>query len=208
MGQKRLERAVTIALDTSSALEGVYRSGADPAGVGVVVAPPFPLLGGSMDHPVVSEIAHACGEAGAATLRFNWRGVGASAGVPSGSAADGDADTSAAVRFVEESVAGPLLAAGYSFGAVMALRAAARHPRIRRLLLVSPPQQLLDGAALRDFPGSLLLVTGQRDEYAPPAALEPLVADLARAAFHVVPDADHFFGEGLGEIGRVVAGFV
>ena len=78
------ERAVTIALDESSVLEGIYLAGTDEVGMGAVVAPPFPLMGGSMDHPVVSEIAYACSGGGLSALRFNWRGVGGSPGVPSG----------------------------------------------------------------------------------------------------------------------------
>ena len=43
-----------------------------------------------MQSPVVNEIAYACQKAGIASLRFDWRGVGASAGEPSGSAGDAD----------------------------------------------------------------------------------------------------------------------
>ena len=106
------------------------------------------------------------------------------------------------MSFLEESVAGPLVAAGYSYGAAIAVRAAARHPRIRRLLLVSPPTLLLDRAALESFPGAVLIVTAERDEYAPPASLEALADALARGTFHLVPGADHFYQLGLAEISR------
>ena len=73
------ERDVAIPLaDASLALEGIYVAGANGDASGAVVAPPHPLFGGSMDSPVVNEVAWACRTAGLASLRFNWRGVGAS----------------------------------------------------------------------------------------------------------------------------------
>ena len=62
-----------------SRLEGLYTPADAPVG-GAVIAPPHPLYGGSMDSPVVTELAQACARADFASLRFNWRGAGASAG--------------------------------------------------------------------------------------------------------------------------------
>ena len=93
---KLLERMVAIPLGAAGeALEGVYLGGPDGSDSGAVVAPPHPLYGGSMDSPVVNEVSYACRKAGLAALRFNWRGVGASAGRPSGEVADADADYAA-----------------------------------------------------------------------------------------------------------------
>lgn len=202
---KLLERNVTIDLDGTQVLEGVYLSPPDDEALGAVVAPPHPLMGGSMDHPVVNELSYACRARESAALRFNLRGVGGSAGVPSGELADGDADYSAALRFIEESVGGSVIAAGYSYGAVLALRASARHPRIRRLLLVAPPEQLFDAALVENFGGSILVIAAQRDDFAAPAKLEAVLANAKRGTLHVIPDADHFFQAGLGEIPQAVA---
>jgi alpha/beta superfamily hydrolase len=199
------ERAVVIALGGGTlALEGIYLAGAGPDAGGAVIAAPHPLYGGSMESPVVNEIAYACQRAGLASLCFNWRGVGASAGEPSGEAADADADYAAAALHLEETVSGPLVAAGYSFGAAAALRVGAQHPRVRRLLLVSPPPSLLVAAALEGFRGAVLMLTGEHDAIAPARALEDLAASLPRATLRVVADADHFFMAGLGEIARAV----
>jgi alpha/beta superfamily hydrolase len=201
------ERAIAIAWpgDPSSVLEGVFVAGQAPDAAGAVIAPPHPLYGGSLESPVVAELAHACGSAGIASVRFNWRGVGASAGERSGEAADADADYAAALEHLAESVSGPLLAAGYSFGAAAALRAGARSPRIRRLVLVAPPPTLLDESALAAFAGRVLLVAGGSDELAPASALEPLVEGEPRRALEVIPEADHFFMDGLATLGRIVA---
>jgi alpha/beta superfamily hydrolase len=200
------ERAIAIAglVDATAALEGIYQAGEGPDAAGAVIAPPHPLYGGSLESPVVAELAYACARAGIASVRFNWRGVGASAGELSGEPADADADYAAAVDYLAETVTGPLLASGYSFGAAAAVRAAARTPRIRRLVLVAPPPSLLDPRAFGTFPGRVLLVAGGRDELAPASGLEPLVDGEARRALEVIPEADHFFMDGLSTLGRVV----
>jgi alpha/beta superfamily hydrolase len=161
-------------------------------------------MGGSMDHPVVNELSYACRNGASASLRFNWRGIGGSAGAPSGDLADADADYSAALRFIEESVDGPLIAAGYSYGAAIALRAVARHPRIRRLLLVAPPEQMLAADVIEHFAGSVLIIAAERDGFASPAVLESILANTEHGSLHVVPDADHFFQVGLAEIPKAV----
>ena len=199
-----LDRNVSIDLDGTRVLDGVYRSPPENAAQGAVVAPPHPLMGGSMDHPVVNELSYACGHGKSASLRFNWRGVGGSGGVASGDLADADADYSAALRFIEESVKGPVIGAGYSYGAAMALRAVARHPRIRRLLLVAPPQQMLSTDLLENFAGAVLIIAAERDAFASPAILEAILENTQRGSLHVVADADHFFQVGLADIPKAV----
>jgi alpha/beta superfamily hydrolase len=201
-----MERAVAIALDDGSqrVLDGVYVSGEDADAAGAVIAPPHPLYGGSMDSPVVNEIAHACRTAGLASLRFNWRGVGGSAGVPSGDPEVADADYAAAAAYLEETLPGPIVAAGYSAGAAAAVRVAARRPRLNRLLLVAPPLMLIDRAALEGFGGSVLLVAGQYDEFGQPGEFEALAGALPRASLAVIPEADHFFGAGLAALAGAI----
>lgn len=199
------QRGVVIPIgDGSLALEGIYLAADGPDAGGAVIAAPHPLYGGSMESPVVNEIAYACQKAGLAALSFNWRGVGASAGEASGEAADADADYAAAALHLAETVSGPLVAAGYSFGAAAALRVGAHQRRVHRLLLVSPPPSLLAPEALEGFRGAVLVLTGQHDAIAPPAELENLAARLPRATLRVIAEADHFFMEGLDEIAGAV----
>lgn len=196
---------IAIALPGSDrALEGIFVRGAGPEPGGAVIAPPHPLYGGSMDSPVVTELAWASRRAGYASVRFNWRGVGASAGEPSGSAADADADYRAALDYLADTVPGPLIAAGYSFGAAAAVRAAAASPRVRRLLLVAPPPALLERAALEGFGGQVLALVGEEDTLAPAAELDPLFPGGPRR-LERIPGGDHFFMVGLSEIGRLAA---
>jgi len=184
------------------ALEGLYVAVAGPDARGAVIAPPHPLYGGSMDSPVLNELAHACDRAGIASLRFNWRGVGASAGAPSGEAADADADYRASLEQIAETVPGPLVACGYSFGAASAVRCAAGEPRVTRRVLVAPPPALLDSVALAEFAGRTLVLAAEHDTIAPPDGLEALVDGHDRIELAIVPEADHFFAAGLAAIGQ------
>jgi uncharacterized protein len=210
MGSRREERGIAIPLPGAEglALEGLFVAGEDPEGGGCVIAPPHPLYGGSMDSPVVSELAWACAKAGLASLRFNWRGVGASAGEPSGNLADARADYGACLVYLAESVAGGLVAAGYSFGAAAAVAAAAGHPRARRLVLVAPPPPLLDAEALRARERPVLVLTGEHDAIAPPSALSPLTAGLTSGRFVEIPEADHFFAAGLARLSAEVSAWL
>ena len=164
------ERMVTIeAPDLDGALEGVYVPCRDADGRvvdatgGAVVAAPHPLYGGAMDSPVVNELAHATASSGYASLRFNWRGVGASAGAPSGEAAEADADYAAALAQLAATVDGPLVATGYSFGAAAALRVGRGAERVEHFVLVAPPPALLPPDPFVGLDRSLLVLVGAED---------------------------------------------
>ena len=201
---------VTVARRDAKAetLEAIYLAPATGSTRGAVLAPPHPLYGGSLDSPVLTELAFACTQAGVGSLRFNWRGVGASAGEPSGGALEADCDYGSALDHLAETVGGPLVAGGYSFGAAAALRAAVGNPRVTRVVLVSPPPQLVDAAAVARFIGRALIVTGALDAIAPPDALGVLAARARRGQFAVLPGCDHFFGAGLAELGREVSAWL
>jgi alpha/beta superfamily hydrolase len=199
------ERAVTISMGSAGPgdLEGLFVRTAEP-GPGAVIAPPHPLYGGSMDSPVVNELAHACARSGLGCLRFNWRGVGASAGVPSGDLDAARADYAAALAHLAETVPGELVLCGYSFGAASAVGVAEVGSRAGALVLVSPPPALLDVDVLARFPGRVLVAVGEVDEYAPVAELKEICNELSGGRLHVIAETDHFFMTGLAELGLVV----
>jgi alpha/beta superfamily hydrolase len=204
MESKREERQIAIPMRGGAlVLDGIFVPGAAGSRRGAVIAPPHPLYGGSMDSPVLSQMAHACAGAGLATLRFDWRGVGGSAGLPSGERADADEDYHAALDHLAETVEGPVCVCGYSYGAAAALRAAGRDQRVRDAILVAPPPSLIDASDLGDARRALVLV-GEEDEIASPDALRALVSHWRSASLVIVPGADHFFGVGLTEIGRAI----
>ncbi len=205
----REQRGVVVPLDDGSlALEGLYVAGAPGNDGGAVIAAPHPQYGGSMDSPVVNELAWACRERGLASLCFNWRGVGASAGAPSGEVADANADYRAALEHLTSELTGSLCACGYSWGAATTVRAGLSHPRVERAILVAPPPVMLDAAALTAFDGPVLVIVGDNDSFAPVAELTAIVKRLTDSDLVVVPEADHFFGKGLSTISREALAFL
>src|SRR4051794_9149712 len=114
--------------------------GEGPVG-GVVVCHPHPQRGGSMDSNVVWALCQGLNAAGLASLRFNFRGVGGSAG-RYGEGVDEVADALGALAFIAEQPGidpERIGLAGYSFGARVSLATVPRVPHIRGLLCVAPP---------------------------------------------------------------------
>ena len=200
-----LEQPVTVALPQSpgAVLEGLFVPVED-ARAAAVVAAPHPLMGGSMESPVVREVARACQRAGIASLCFNWRGVGASAGTPSADSVSADADYRAALEFLLASGPLPLVACGYSFGSLAAARAAQRLPTIGRLVLIAPPTSMLDAEAICAFPGEIFLAAGTADEWVDGAVLADVARQAMAAHLELIADGDHFFTHGLEELGRTL----
>jgi len=190
------ERTVTIAVAPGLTLEAALALPAD-ATVGAVLCHPHPLYGGDMHNPVVVRAAEVCAEAGLATLRFNFRGVGASSGVWDEGHGEQD-DVRAALARLGALLVAPARVAlvGYSFGAAMAAAVAATGAALGGLALLAPPLALrgLDGfAPPTALAGPLLLLAGSDDEYCPRERLERLGATLPGAEVRVIEGANHFF---------------
>jgi uncharacterized protein len=204
-----LERSVVVKSGELS-LDGLYHRGgrAPPC----AIASPHPALGGSMTVPAVAELAWALTRAGFPTLRFDYRGVGASQGRSRHPAArgriDGVSDEVADLRATVEQLlqstgAAGACAVGYSFGAAVALEASA-DATIERVVLVAPPTTLWDFSGLREVRKPLLVVCAHHDPLCDRSRLQlPEGAQLA-----VIAHADHAFLRGLPELGRTVAGWV
>jgi alpha/beta superfamily hydrolase len=138
-------------------------------------------------------------EAGCLVLRFDFRGVNGSEGVH-GDGIDERIDAAAAIDVLAAATDAPLWLAGYSFGAAVALDVA--HPRIDGWLAVAPPLAMMNGAPLAaaDHRPKHLVVP-RHDQYSPPEAVEPVVAEWANTSLVVVESADHFLA---GHLARFV----
>jgi len=103
----------------SGALQGLRDSAFVPEGVAprgvAVIAHPHPLFGGTMDNKVVQTLARAFVQSGWDAVRFNFRGVGASAGA--WDEGRGEIDDFLAV-LEQQAPQGPIAIAGFSFGAL------------------------------------------------------------------------------------------
>ena len=174
-----------------------------PHGV-VVLCHPHPQHGGTMDNKVVQTLARAFVQLGWRSVRFNFRGVGGSAG--HWDAGCGELDDAAAVAAAFRDPALPLALGGFSFGGAIATQlaerlAAAAEPA-QRLALVAPAVRNFRAAPV---PQDSVVVHGEADEVVPLAA----VLDWARPQslpVVVVPGAGHFFHGQLTLLKQIVVG--
>jgi uncharacterized protein len=156
-----------------------------PRGV-ALVAHPHPLYGGTLDNKVVQTLARAFVELGYTAWRPNFRGVGASEGAHD----EGRGEVEDLAAVLAHAGAGRPVLAGFSFGAAMQAKLAAR-VAAERLVLVGLAVNRLELEVPAVPPGTLL-IHGELDDTVPLAA----VLDWARPQelpVLVVPGADHFF---------------
>ena len=160
---------------------------------GLVLCHPHPLYGGDMDNPVVVRAAEVARESGLTTLRFNFRGVGGSGGSHDRGEGEQD-DVLAALATLRAKAPGAALGlAGYSFGAWVSSRVAARDDALAALCLIAPPLAMFDWRAIPADGRAVLLVAGTRDPYCPIPDLDRLAEQLPRARVDHIEGADHFF---------------
>ena len=176
---------------------------ATPRGV-AVVAHPHPLFGGTMDNKVVQTLARSFVQAGWATVRFNFRGVGRSTGAYD--AGVGELEDLLAVVDAH-APEGPLCLAGFSFGAFVTSHAVARLAPRRELEHIVLVGTAASRFSVADIPLPLhdrtLVVHGEVDDTVPLAA----VLDWARPQHlpvTVVPGVEHFFHGQLPLLKRLV----
>jgi alpha/beta superfamily hydrolase len=179
-------------------LEGLLEEGPAP-GFAAVVCHPHPLFGGTLHTHAVHRIARGLRAAGGATLRFNSRGVGRSAG-SFGRLAGEAQDAAAALAWLATRYPGlPRLACGFSFGAFAALVAAPGDPGVAGLLLagvaVRPvPDLPRDLVPLRTEPRPIAVVQAAEDEFGSPAEVRRAVAGAAgRRRVTEVAGTTHLF---------------
>ena len=165
-----------------------------------LICHPHPQFGGTMDNKVVQTLAKAFAELGCATMRFNFRGVGNSAGVFDDGVGETE-DAAAALAWARAKLpsSAPLIAAGFSFGCF-----------VQTLLLPrSQPQQLvLVGPAVNRFKipevaKDTIIIHGEEDDVVPLAD----VMNWARPQglpVTVFPGAGHFFHGRLTELKAVI----
>jgi uncharacterized protein len=168
------------------------RPDGDSRGV-AVIAHPHPLFGGTMDNKVVQTLARGFVQCGWTALRFNFRGVGATAGVHD----EGRGETADLLQLVaSEAPDGALALAGFSFGSFVASRAL--HTlwptrAIEKIVLVGTAASRFDVATLPpESHDRTLVVHGEHDDTVPLLS----VLDWARPQslpVTVIPGGAHFF---------------
>ena len=184
-------------------LEGWLESAAGPDAV--IISHPHPLYGGEMHNPVAATLATVYRRLGYTTLRFNFRGVGASEGAYDDGRGESD-DVRAAAAHLAGLGKTVTDLAGYSFGAWINLRLDPPIATVRRQLLVAPPVAFIAFGVIAEPPPELLIITGDRDRIAPPALLREQVLDWhPHARLFTLPDADHFYDGALARLATLAA---
>jgi len=173
-------------------LEAIYRELQDPAAI-AVVCHPHPLGGGTLHNKVVFRAARGLEAANVATLRFNFRGVGASGGRHDEGEGEVD-DVNAAIDWARRKVPGKkLIVGGFSFGSWVASRAACEIPDVAAIFLIGTPVNKYDFGYLRHCEKPLLFVHGTQDEHGDVGKLEKLIPTVRNAESVIITGADHFF---------------
>jgi alpha/beta superfamily hydrolase len=180
------------AAGTIEALRDAPAEGVAPQGI-AVIAHPHPLFGGTMDNKVVQTLARAFVGSGWTAVRFNFRGVGVSAGTHD----EGRGECEDMLALIDQvAPQGPLAIAGFSFGAFVACCALERvwaAREVRQVVLVGTAAQRFSVPALPpEAHERTLVVHGEHDDTVPLAA----AMDWARPQIlpvTVVPGGGHFF---------------
>ncbi|MGQ9731930.1 MAG: alpha/beta hydrolase [Candidatus Zipacnadales bacterium] len=190
--------------DEAILLQGVLHrpvSKSDTPLPALVMCHPDPTMGGTMNDAVVVSVVSEALNRGFVVLRFDFRGVAASSvghELVKGTVEDvlGALDFLAAQPGVEPN---RLYLAGYSFGAVMALKTLQIEDRVQACVTVALPysgkpheREELREITRRDRP--IFIVIGNHDEYGNPQAIREFFAEKQIEAYvHVITEADHFF---------------
>jgi uncharacterized protein len=171
----------------------------------VVFAHPHPQYGGTMHSKVVYQAAKALGRIGCAVLRFNFRGVGSSAGAFDEGVGEYD-DFRAGLDFMQQRYQSVRLwAGGFSFGAWIALTVAVQNPRVSTMIGIAPPVARYDMEAVRRSAKAKFFIQGERDELCPLKQMQEFYAHCEEPKELVVIDAaDHLFDGKTSEVGDAI----
>ena len=178
-------------------LEALLNVGEENARQAAMVCHPHPLYGGTMHNKVVFNAMKALSGFGFPILRFNFRGAGLSEGKHDEGRGEID-DVRAAIDWLDETFALPIIFAGFSFGAATGMRAACTDQRVVGLISIGTPVsaegRIYSYSYLAKCDTPKLFISGSRDQYGPVANLEKIVSIAAEPkTFVLVEGADHFF---------------
>lgn len=188
----------TLQLTTSDGvtIEGELAVPENPVAL-AVICHPHPLYGGNMHNNVVGAMFNRLTADGVCCLRFNFRGVDGSGG-QHGEGRDESQDIVAAIDVVAAREPDlPVILAGYSFGADVALSVGDQ--RVSAWLAVAPPMRVIapETMVAASDPRPKSMITGSKDDFRPPDQLREVVADWANCQVSVADGASHFFATGL-----------
>lgn len=184
-------------------LEAILKEPRGEAKGVALVCHPHPMGGGTMHNKVVFRTAAGLLDAGLITLRFNFRGVGASDGEHDGEKER--EDVTDALNYLSENYPGqPITLAGFSFGSRMGTEVGMKDERVVRMISVGTPvDKYNDFDYLVNLRKPILFVHGDADEFGALENVEKLVEKVAEntdAELISFENCGHFFDEHLNEL--------
>jgi uncharacterized protein len=192
-------------------LEALLDTPSDAPRAAVVFAHPHPQYGGTMHTKAVYQGTKGLTRIGCAVLRFNFRGVGHSEGTFDSGAGEME-DFIAALDYMAAKYPGvPLWAAGFSFGAWVALEVGATDDRVSVLIGVAPPVATSVSGMEYTFPNTIestkpkFFVQGEADEVCPLEGMWTFYGKLHEPKeLVVIDDADHLFEGKTQDVGEAL----
>jgi len=186
-------------------LEAILKEPADAAKGAALVAHPHPAHGGTMHNKVVYRAAAGLLEAGLVTLRFNFRGVGASTGEHDEGRGEKD-DIRAALDYLSENYAHQEITfAGFSFGSRFGTETVLTDARVPRLISIGTPVDKYDYSFLQKCKKPILFVHGDADEFGSVESLRKLYDRLeCEKELIIFENCGHFFDQHLNELKNAV----
>ena len=180
-------------------LEALLDAPEDPR-AGLVLCHPHPKMGGTMNAPLLQAVAERMTDESWSVLRFNFRGIGSSQGTPT-TGLDEVQDAKGGIAVMRERYAGlPLAIAGWSFGAAVAIRAAAEDDSLVACVAIAPAVREKPGVTAGlpppeeiDLGVPLLIIAAGNDELVEAKDCKAWVADIPHAEVTVIQGANHFF---------------
>ena len=163
---------------------------------GVVICHPGPLNGGNMDNNVVIAVSFALVEAGFATIRFNFRGVGNSQGEHARGELEHEEALAAMdlLRHWQGVDGGKMGLAGYSFGTGIILGSAELQAEATVFALVSPGIARLENSPLQGTEHPVFIISGDQDRLIEAPNLDEVMKSFDRpVTLEFVPGVDHFW---------------
>jgi alpha/beta superfamily hydrolase len=180
-----------------------------PPRFAAIVCHPHPRFGGTMHTHAAYRLARAVRARGGVALRFNFRGVGRSAGAYDGGRGEADDARAALAHLALAHPELPRLACGFSFGSWMALLAGDADPGVVGLLLAGLALRsadldvVRDTAPVRASAKPIAVVQAQHDEFGTPEEVSAVVArSVGPRRIVAVPGTSHLFGEDLAALQR------
>ena len=204
--------AEELTFDSSDGLilEALLDAPEDPR-AGLVLCHPHPNMGGTMNAPLLEAVTGRMTDEGWSVLRFNFRGIGKSEGEPT-LGIDEVQDAKGGIALMRRRNADmPLAIAGWSFGAAVAIRAAAEDDSLVACVAIAPAVKEKPGVTAGlpppeeiDLGIPLLMIAAANDELVETKDCKTWVTDIPHAEVTVVQGANHFFWAKYDKLGNEI----